>query len=163
MSQKSLRFLPELRILHEWVKIRSDEQNCCNVRDRVFLIYNDDYGLRDIHGPRHVHDLLYVCDYDCVPRDAYAPHGVDDVRDDRVDAYDHGRAYVLLYAREIHDDYDVDGASDDASHDAHVYDRVHGDAYGLLYVHARDALCVRVRDDDDDFQFPYECDDDDVH
>jgi len=130
-------------------------------------MYDDDYGLRDIHDPHHVHDLLYVCDYDRVPRDAYAPHGDDDVHDDRVDAYDYGRAYVLLYARghacEIHDGYDVDGASDDAPPGAHVCGRVHGDAYGLLYVHARDALCVRVRDDDDDSQFPYECDDDDVH
>lgn len=126
-------------------------------------MYDDDYGLCDIHDDdlHHVHDLLYVCGYayDRVPRDAYAPHG----NDDRVDAYDHGRAYVLLYAREIHDDYDVDDVSDDAPRDAHVCGHVHDDAYGLLYVHACGALCVRVHDDDDDSRIPYECDDDDVH
>lgn len=95
-------------------------------------MYDDDYGLRDIHDDdlHHVHDLLYVYGYvyDRVPRDAYAPHGDNDVHDDRVDAYD-GHAYVLRDARAL----SGDGAHDDAYDFRYVY-ALRGD-HDDVYVH----------------------------
>lgn len=173
MSPESLRFLLEIRNPREWAEIRNDDRSFYNARDSQS---RDDGGPHDVYDraydgdprgaydgdPHGVYDLHDACDhaYDRVPHDAYASHDDDDVRDDRDDVYHH--VCDPLYARDGGNGDDPRDDHDDAPRDDHAYDDARDDAYDPPCARACGALYARVRDDDDDFRFPCECDGDDV-